>query len=229
MRMKVASRWLIVLVGISLVACRAEQALTTIPTSTVPVEASTESPLILPSSTPVRTPQATVTALPKTVTSWSTYVFTEGVSVEYPTGWIVTPDKTLSLVDFSSRAEKYDPLMVTVRVEVYLRPVADRETTDPHTWEDNEGGYKVHWEKPISIEGAEGLEFVWGVIQHGQWWTPPSLQAVYYSELYELDVRLKTSFDREYIELATMVDLPKSIAARVTVFEQMVQSVRFNP
>ena len=226
--MKVASHWLIVLVVIFLVACRAEQALTTTPTSTVPIETSTEKPVILPSSTPVHTPPATVTALPTAVTSWSTYVFPEGVSVEYPTGWIVTPYTTLSLVDFSSTAEKYDPLMFTVRVEVYLRAMADREITDPHTWEDNEGGYKVHWEKPISIEGAEGLQFVWGVIQHGQWWTPPSLQAVYYSELYELDIRLTTFFDRENIVVATMVDLPESIAARVSVFESMVQSVRFN-
>jgi hypothetical protein len=174
-------------------------------------------------------PLPTFTALPTAVTSWSTYVFTEGVSVEYPTGWVVTPYTTLSLVDFSSTAEKYDPLMFTVRVEVYVRPMANRQITDPHTWEDNEGGYKVHWEKPISIEGAEGLEFVWGVFKRRQWSTPPSLQAVYYSDLYELDVRLQTFFDRENLEVATMMDLPEGVAARVTVFEHMVQSVRFNP
>jgi hypothetical protein len=228
MRIIVASHWLIGLIVIFLVACRAEQALTTIPTSTVPVETSTERPVMLLTSTPVHTPQATITALPTAATKWSTYVFTEGVSVEYPAGWIVTPYTTLSLVDFSSTAEKYDPMMFTVRVELYLRPMADHEITDPHSWENNEGGYKVHWEKPISIESAEGLEFMWGVIQQGQWWTPPSLNAVYYSKLYELDVRLKTSFDRENIELITMADLPESMAARVTVFEHMVQSVRFN-
>lgn len=228
MTRKVARKWLIVLVVISLAACRAEQELTrTIPRLTVPAETSTERPVILPSSTPFNTPPATVTVLPATVASWSTYVFAEGISVEYPTGWIVIP-AAFSDVDFSSTAEKYDPLLFTVRVEVSLRPIADGEITDPHSWEDNEGGYKVHWEKPISVEGAEGLEFVWGVIQHGEWWTRPSLQAVYSSELYDLDVRLTTYFARENIELAKMVDLPESIATRVTVFEHMVQSVRFN-
>ncbi|MEJ5309155.1 MAG: hypothetical protein WHX52_05250 [Anaerolineae bacterium] len=113
-------------------------------------------------------------------------------------------------------------------MEVYNRPRKERAITDPHSWEGNEGGYKVHWEKKISIESAEGLEFVWGAVLDNQWDTAPSLEAVYYSEQYELDIRLSTAFDIPYLELMQSSDPAGAISARFGIFEHMVQSIRIN-
>ena len=154
---------------------------------------------------------------------WVTYVFTAGVSVEYPSGWAIVPS-VYDFVDFRPpTGGNY-----SVRLEVYDRPLQNRATADPHSWEGNEGGYEVHWEKPISIQNADGLEFIWGVIRDNQWEGLPFLMAVYYSEQYELDVRLTTAFDSQSAEMAQTLGLTDTISTNFGIFDHMVQSVHIN-
>ena len=104
-----------------------------------------------------------------------------------------------------------------VRVDVYDRPVKDRAIADPHTWGPNEGSYEILWEKPISIENADGLDIIWGIPnvtnQIGG-----VLLAIYYSEQRELQVNLRTDADT----------IPTD-TNRFSIFEHMVQSVRIAP
>ena len=103
-----------------------------------------------------------------------------------------------------------------VRVTVEHRPLEDKEITNPHTWAPNEGSYEVLWEKPITVENAQGLEFIWGIPAENQ--IGGSLIAIYYSEQHELEVRLSTDAD----------DIPTE-SNRFAVFEHMVQSVQIAP
>jgi len=136
---------------------------------------------------------------------WATYRFDIGVTFEYPSEWTIL-SKDIDSVRFSG----YENNM---RVAVYDRLVEDRAVANPHTWGPNEGGYEVLWEKPISIENADGLEFIWGRPSDNE--VAGYLKAIYYSEQYELDVRLSTDSDNITIDSDTF-----------SVFEYMVQSVR---
>jgi len=101
-------------------------------------------------------------------------------------------------------------------VDVYHRPIKDKAIADPHTWVPNEGRYEVLWERPISIENADGLEFIWGIPAENQ--IGGFLIAIYYSELHELEVRLST----DAASIPTESD-------KFDVFEYMVESVRIAP
>ena len=103
-----------------------------------------------------------------------------------------------------------------VRVDVYDRPIKDKALADPHTWVPNEGRYEIRWEKPISIENANGLEFIWGIPNATQTSQVGGLLiAIYYSEQHALEVRLQTDADT----------IPTG-SNRFSIFEHMVQSVR---
>lgn len=88
--------------------------------------------------------------------------------------------------------------------------------TDPHSWGPNEGGYEVLWEKPISIQDADGLEFIYGIPSDN----PVSgwLTAIYYSEKHGLEVRLDSFADTIPTE-----------SNKYNIFEHMVKSVRIAP
>lgn len=222
------------LVGFSLFACTTNStAVLTIPSMAVPTSVpvtATPRENNMPTSLPILTVSPTKTAITQAtvVTDWVSFVFTDGVSIDYPAGWTVAPSSALPYVDFKPpNAEKNDTSS-SVRLAVYQRPLDDRKIADPHSWEDNEGGYKVHWEKTIYVNGEEGLEFVWGSTRNEQWWSIPVLMAVYYSETYELDIRLTTFFDKENIKLAETNGLPETIRTRFGVFEHMAESIRIN-
>lgn len=96
-------------------------------------------------------------------------------------------------------------------------------------WKRNEGEYEVRWEKPISIDGAEGLEFVWGAVRDNRWDTAPSLNAIYYSEQHELDIRLSTYFNLGYMEISQAPGFADIISSKFSIFEHMVHSVHLVP
>jgi hypothetical protein len=144
---------------------------------------------------------------------WATYVFEVGVSFEYPHDWIIMASREHEeSVEFFATAY----LPYNVRVDVDHRPVKDKAIADPHSWVPNEGGYEVLWEKPIAIENAQGLEFIWGRPAENQ--IGGMLIAIYYSEQHELEARLSTDAD----------DIPTE-SNRFAVFEYMVQSVQIAP
>ena len=140
---------------------------------------------------------------------WNVYRFDKGVTFEHPSEWNIN----IQAMDFV-RFSVYEGN--SVRAEVYDRPVEDSTVTNPHSWGSNEGGYEVLWEKPISIEQANGLEFIWG--QQNDRQVAGELIVILYSEQYELDVRL-------VMEAAT---IPTN-ADKFRVFEHMVQSIRLTP
>ena len=174
---------------------------------------------------PTGTSVPIATVPPQTAESieWTTYVFMGGVSIEHPSDWTVDLYNENCVYFRPPSGDEH-----SIRLEVYDRPLEYRAIADPHSWEGNEGGYEVHWEKPISIEDAEGLEFVWGAILDNQWDTVPSLQAIYYSERHEMDIRLSTVFDVPYLELTQWSSPADAISARFGIFEHMVRSVRIN-
>ncbi|MBI5031000.1 MAG: hypothetical protein HZB51_10770 [Chloroflexi bacterium] len=167
-------------------------------------------------------PTATDALNATTNTSWKTYVFKQKVTVDYPSGWSVVP-LTDDSVDFRS-PDRHS----YVRLELYSRPLKDSALANPHSWENNQGGYKIHWEKPIAMDSAEGFEFIWGVRHNDQWDDLPFLMAVYYSQRDELDVRLTTSVDAQGARMMQTLGFEQAIAARFSIFEQMVSSVRIN-
>ena len=163
----------------------------------------------IPSLTPTSVPTVTLVTQPAFENiKWAKYRLDFGITFEYPAEWITV----IEITDWV----KFSGYEGPVRVEVYTRPVEDRAVANPHSWGTNEGGYEVLWEKPISVENAEGLEFVWGQPSDNQ--VVGYLYAILYSERYELDVRL-------VMEAATV----PTNTDQFRVFEHMVQSVRFAP
>ena len=178
---------------------------------TVSVTSANLTQLVLPTASPIptSTPTSTLVAQPAFENiKWATYGFDVGVTFEYPSDWITDSNDTdrVLLSGYESQ----------VRVEVYNRPLEDRAVADPHSWGPNEAGYKILWEKPISIENAAGLEFIWGRRRDDG--STRYLSAIFYSAQYELDVRLKMEIDT----------LPPPVD-KFRVFEHMVQSVRIGP
>jgi hypothetical protein len=90
----------------------------------------------------------------------------------------------------------------------------------------NEGGYEIHWSKSVTIPAADGLEFLWGVYQAGQWGVAPQLMAVLYSADRELDIRLSTFFDIESTEALAELGPEDAISIHFAAFEQMLASIR---
>jgi hypothetical protein len=142
---------------------------------------------------------------------WATYVFDAGVSFQYPADGIVVSSQEDSVEFLETPYLPYN-----VKVNVYHRPAKDKAVTDPHSWGANEGGYKILWEKPIAIEGADGLEFIWGIPADKK--IGGVLYAIYYSKQRELEVRLRTD-----------ADIVPDKSNKFGVFEYMVQSVQIAP
>jgi hypothetical protein len=163
--------------------------------------------------------------------AWPVYMLASGVSVEYPTDWSPSPggyDGTQESVWFVSREADVD----SVGVEVYYRPVSERDIADPYTWQPNEGGYEVRWARPISsVGGLSGLEFVWGAYSKAeeQWDTSPSMMAVLYSPEHEIDIRLTASFDQPALDMLQAVGYTETVTARFGVLRRMAQSFRLHP
>ena len=164
------------------------------------------------------------------VSEWLTYTHESGVSVEYPAQWQVQPNPPAGTVLFGIQLDEAYIPSHRVILDVFDRPLKDRAITDPYTWQPNSGGYEVQWAKPISVENASGLEFVWSSYpdQTGQI-SPSFLQANYYSDEYELDIRLSTSIEGDSLELIETIGITDTIASRFAVFEHMVNSVKVNP
>jgi hypothetical protein len=160
--------------------------------------------------------------------AWPVFMFPRGMSVDYLAGWFCEPntyDENQHSVGF------YPPETdgLPVVVEMYHRPLQERETANPFTWQPNQGGYQVHWSRPITtVQGLVGIEFVWGAYSEGEktWDAPPQLMVVYYSAEHELDVRLTTSFDKPALDLLETSSPTETVAAQFSVFHRMAQSVR---
>jgi hypothetical protein len=151
-----------------------------------------------------------------------------GVSIEYPAHWEVKEDEYLGVSDLG-RVWFVPPDAVgqppSIRFEVYDRPLEQRATADPFTWQPNEGGYEVCWWKAVTANGTEGLEFIWGVPRPEL--EGASLNAIFYHESLEYDIRLSTYFDETSIELAATRGFTDTISQRYAVFEYIVSSLRF--
>ena len=186
----------------------------------------TQTPLPLPTSTPA----PTSTPLPQVpiATEWLTYTHESGVSIQYPANWQVNTDPSYGTVVFGIRLDEAFIPSYRVVLDVYDRSHKARAIANPYTWQPNEGGYEVHWAKPISIEAASGLEFVWGPYYDHRWDARPELFAIYYSEKYELDVRLSTPIDDGSIGLIERNGFTDTIPSRFVVFEHMMKSVKIN-
>ncbi len=152
-------------------------------------------------------------------------MYTSGVSIDYPTGWMVKDLKDVFVAFLPAPGDKAFPGF-GVTLEVYHRPVQYSAITNPHTWEGNEGGYLVHWQKSIAIKDAQGLEFIWGALRDQGWDSPVELYAIYYSAQHELDVRVATGIDSYSLELAQTRGLTDTITSRFAYFDHMMQSVR---
>ena len=216
MRIEAKLVWPLLVITLAACSVRSESAPMTLfpnsPTSSAIVPNPTQATMPTSSMTPTSPPSVIVVTQPVLEDiNWATYVFDAGVSFEYPADCIIVSSQEDSVEFFGLPYLPYN-----VRVNVYARSVEDKAITDPHSWVPNEGNYEVLWEKPIAIENATGLEFIWGVPADHQ--IGGVLTAIYYSEQHELDVRLATDAD----SIPTDSD-------KYDVFEYMVQSVRIAP
>ena len=166
-----------------------------------------------------------------TVTEWYTYRSPSGVSIEYPAFWQVYTIGTPDSVAFRLDAAKEISIFYWINIDIYNRPIQDRDTADPHTWYPNEGGYEILWERPIIIDNLPGVEFAWGTYKNDErrWRNMPTLMAILYSEQYQLDIRLTAGFNEETADLALVEGFDKVIGEKFTVFEYMLQSIRIEP
>lgn len=156
--------------------------------------------------------------------SWPVFMFPEGMSVDYPAGWLLEPstyDETQHSVWFVA-PETAGP---SVSFEMYHRPLQEMDIADPFTWQPNEGGYQVYWSGPITtVQGLVGIEFVWGAYSEGEgtWDAPPQLMVIYYSSEYEMDVRLITQL-APTLDLAETTSLTETVAAQFGSFHRMAE------
>jgi hypothetical protein len=160
---------------------------------------------------PTPSPILTVTQPALQNIKLATYRFDLGVAFEYPSEWR-TVSKDTDWILFSVHED-----LMRVAVQ-HLASENSVLRNPPDTWGTNEGGYEVLWEKPISLENAQGLEFIWGQSSDNPLAGHRYLYAIFYSEEYELQVTL--SMESAIIS----VDSDK-----FNIFEHMVQSVRIGP
>lgn len=172
-------------------------------TSATEFATTTPSPTLTPTPTAIKPP-----ALEDI--KWSTYEFPIGVSFEYPTDWLMVHNQEY-FVEFTF---PYFPWNVSAYI--FERPMKDKALADPHTWNSNEGVYELLWERPISIENADGLEFIYGTPSDNQ--VSGLLIANYYSEKHALEVR--------FFSVADMIPTESD---KFAIFEHMIQSVRIAP
>jgi len=154
------------------------------------------------------------------------------VAFQYPVGWQVRITRELAdEISGTFESPSYDAILAPnyhrVRFNIYDRPFEQRDVANPSTWQPNEGGFEVLWAKPITITAAGGVEFVWG--SHWQQEAPPRLYAIYYSEQYELDIRLSTAMDNESLQIAKTRGFTDTVAARFAFFEHIVDNIRITP
>jgi hypothetical protein len=193
------------------------------------------SPTLALSSTSTIIPEtiSTPTPLPilPTVTDWSIFTNPSGVSIEYPANWQIKTrtdyDNPLFTLDTTSAVSSY----YWIYLNVFDRPIEEQRITDPHAWESTDYSYEILWEKPIILDSLSGTEVV---VNHyktdeNQSGGKIQLMAVLYSETYQLDIRLSTSFDKETADLALEEGFDAVIAEKFTVFEHMLQSIRIEP
>ena len=98
---------------------------------------------------------------------------------------------------------------------IFDRPLKDRALADPHNWNTN-GGWGLLWERPISIENAEGHEVIYGTPHDNQ--VSGLLIANYYSEKPALEVRFFSH-----------ADMIPTESDKFAIFEHMIQSVKIAP
>jgi hypothetical protein len=225
----------IFLASLVIASCSQEQPTATLePTNTsfsirssTPTFTQTVTPTTTPSHT--NTPEPTVTLTPTffplfpVVKEWSTYTVPfgdVGVSIQYPADWQVNPINNFDQISFHLDAAREISRNYGYQLYIYKRLIADRHFTDPHTWEPNEGGYKVLWEKPIKVDGLTGVEFVWGPDILG------SLEGILYSQEYELDIRLSGSLDHIAEKDVIEIGYDNIIQEHFHIFEYMLQSIR---
>jgi hypothetical protein len=212
MRIKTQFPWVFLLV---LTACSTQSA-------RLPIAPSLSTPTIRvlsPSATAFATPTPSP-KLPLTPTAikppaledikWSTYESSAGVSFEYPTDWLLIVHNPEYFVEFTF---PYFPWNVSFYI--FDRPLKDKSFTDPHNWNPNDGK-EVLWERPISIENANGLEFIYGTPSDNQ--VSGLLIANYYSEKHALEVR--------FFSFADMIPTESD---KFAIFEHVIQSVQIAP
>ncbi len=154
------------------------------------------------------------------------YVSPSGLRVEYPAGW------SLELSDSPCGPESVwfrspDERHADIGLELYPRPLEERSVAEPFTWMPNEGGYEIHWSKPVTAGDLDGLLFVWGVQQEGLWDGPLTLMAVFYDAHRELDIRLISEFGQRQLNEAYANGLEKAVKADFDFFTQMLASLSF--
>ncbi len=199
-----------------------------------PLPAKTDTATPLPTSTPTIT-NTPIPILP-IITDWYTYTHSSGVSIQYPSGWDTSVYSYTDSVDIYFRLAKALDIspFYQIFLEVYERPINYRKIADPHTWQPNEGGYEIHWEKQLNVDNTPGIIFVWGAYrigsedQQGEWDTFPDLIGILYSEKYELDIRLSAYFNAETARLFDAERFEDVFKARYYVFDHMFRSIRIN-
>lgn len=196
------------------------------PFTTTPTATATSTLFPSPTQTNTNTP---IPILP-VVTEWLTYTYpitTAVLTIQYPSNWQVHPNYESDIVSFTldnaiDNSNKHYLLpYYVVALEVYQRPSKYISVTNPHTWEPNEGGYTVIWERPIQIQKGKlsGIEFMWGT------GSPESLNAIIYDPQAELDIRLRTFFNSEGIEYINAEGY-EAVLDRYWVFEYMLHSIQ---
>ncbi len=154
------------------------------------------------------------------------FIFPGGLSLDVPAGWVLENSTGPGSIE-SAWLRPPDPADPAIGIEVADRPLSDRAVTDPFTWMPNEGGYEVHWSQLTTINGLEGLLFVWGVQQAGAWESPPWLMAIFYDEHRELDIRLTTEFTAQQLEFTNTAGLAEAVNNGFIDFKQVLQSLKF--
>ena len=168
-------------------------------------------------------PDLSLTATTEPV--WLVYQFESGISLEYPGGWVVEPDDgTVGPETVWFRSP--EAAQSSIGIEIYPRPLAERGVADPQTWMPNESGYEIHWSQPIQAGNLEGLIFIWGVKQNGEWDMPPWLIVVFYDEAHELDIRLTTEFTRQSLETESSLGFNSALASHFSAFYYMAEHIR---
>ena len=181
------------------------------------------------------TPTFLVTPLPvlPEVSRWYTYTFYV-VSFQYPADWQI---HSINSTDYSyfnfhayfrlDRATDVSPFY-WINLDFYIQ---ERDAIpNPHSSEPNEGGYAVQWERPISVGGLPGIEFVWGAYKgKGEWDSLPTLNAWLYYAPKKLDIRLTAAFDRQTIDRALVEGHQPVIDESYVAFHHMLQSIQVIP
>jgi hypothetical protein len=194
----------------------------------------------LPSATVSSPPTQSVpwTPVPLSVIEWIRYEHDKsGVTVEYPSDWCTIhlrgDEDWNEYTDYHisyfgpPECESWRGLVQEypgVILEIYRRPLQSRSVTDPHTWQPNEGGCKVQWERPVSVPNAEGLQFVWASDDFDG--PCRTVMTIYYSQSFELEIRLSTDIPPAVWEKAISEGFEEAVASDYAILDYMSRSIR---